>query len=84
MNIHIDTTLEWNGKDVIVRANRVVEKSPFEAGLIIQALAASLCLVDEGRLRNSITVRDKRNTKSIGSIVSGDLIGQPKEKNGFP
>ena len=81
MKIHVDTQLTWNGTDVIARANRVVEKSPYESGLIIEAQAASFCPIDIATLRNSISVRDNKKTHSIGTVVLGDLIGSPTENN---
>lgn len=81
MNVTVDKI--WNGQDVKIRGKRVIGKSIYETGLIIEAQAKSLCPVDQGRLSASITTQAvDRGTlpKGQGAVVS-DVIDRPTDPN---
>ncbi len=60
MSHSIETTLAWNGADVIIRGRRVVNKTAYETGLVVEGQAKELCKVRTGYLRGSI------NTQAAG------------------
>ena len=68
---------QWNGSEVKLRGKRVVGKSAFEIGLIVEGQAKTLVPVDTGRLAGSITTAS-RDTQSPGI---GDLIRPPVADN---
>ncbi len=79
--IKSEVKLTWNGNDVIVKTHDWGEKSPFEAGIILMAEAASLVQSDNAQLRNSISVQTKEKTESIGSVTSKNLLRKPTEQD---
>ena len=64
---------QWNGKEVKIRGNRVVGKSAFEIGLIVEAQAKALCPVDLGYLRSSITTQSFTQGSAIEFVPSGEM-----------
>lgn len=69
----------WRGKEVKIKGKKVIGKTMFEAGLIVEGNAKTLCPVDLGRLSASITTQSRYNgTIPIGKgAVAGDLIQKP-------
>ena len=71
---------QWNGKEVKIRGNRVVGKSAFEIGLIVEAQAKALCPVDKGLLRGSITTQSQDKGSFPEAPASGsDVIAGPQD-----
>ena len=54
MSYQVRTDLQWNGQDVKIRGRKVINKTTFETGLIVQGQAVVLAPVDTGYLRGSI------------------------------
>lgn len=54
MSYQVRTDLQWNGQDVKIRGRKVINKTIFETGLIVQGQAVVLAPVDTGYLRGSI------------------------------
>lgn len=54
MSYEVRSDLQWNGQDVKIRGNKVINKTIFETGLIVQGQAVVLAPVDTGYLRGSI------------------------------
>ncbi len=79
--IRSEVKLTWNGNDVIIKAHDWGKKSPYEAGIILMAEAASLVPQDNGQLRNSISVQTIEKTKSIGSVTSQNILPKPTEND---
>jgi len=80
MIVNVETNMKWNGEAVKVKMDNVIINSNFEGGLLLQSVVASLCPIDQGRLRNSITVRDSQKYKTYGNAKSEDIVKQPFDK----
>jgi hypothetical protein len=84
MNINMETEFKWNGKEVKIKGYDTTKKSALEIALIIQGQSVTLCPVNEGRLRGSITIqtpeREIRNKQS-GQELKEDIIRKPTNKN---
>ena len=78
------TTIEqhWNGKDVKIKGRRVINKSAYEIGLIVEAQAKALAPVETGLLRGSITTQGE-NQGSSPEVPAGlrDVI-RPRATHG--
>jgi hypothetical protein len=70
---------EWRGKEVKIRGKRVVDKTAFEVGLVVEGQAKLLCAIDTGRLAASITTSSRqRRTLPKGKGAHGsDIIQMP-------
>lgn len=81
----ITTTVEqqWNGKDIKIRGKRVVGKSAFEIGLIVEGQAKLRAPVRTGRLSGSITTQasDHGTEPSGMGAVGSDKIHPPEDEN---
>ena len=69
----------WRGQEVKIIGKKVVGKTIFEAGLIVEGNAKSLCPIDTGRLAASITTQaagQGTDPKGKGA-VSSDKIQPP-------
>jgi hypothetical protein len=76
--IDVKTDLNWNGEDVKVKGKKVMNKSLFELGLIIEGQAKVLAPVKTGRLAGSITTQSRtEGTKPDGNAKSSDVITKP-------
>jgi HK97 gp10 family phage protein len=77
------TTIEkvWRGAEVKIQGNKVVNRSAFELGLIVEGQAKQLCPVNYGYLAASITTQSKTNGTHPGAPTSG---GAPKGINPGP
>ena len=70
---------EWNGDEVKVQGKKVVNKSTFEIGLIIEGQAKLLCAVNWGYLAASITTQSKSmGTNPSAVVASQNPKGEPK------
>ena len=67
---------QWNGADVKIRGKKVVGRTAFEVGLVVEGQAKLLCAVDSGRLTGSITVKsiDRNTVPSGDGAVGTDLL----------
>ncbi len=74
MSYQVKTDLAWNGQDVKIRGRKVVNKSAFEIGLVVEGQAKTLTPVKTGRLRGSITTQ----SATKGTSVEGDATGADK------
>ena len=81
--MEVKTTLEWDGDVVKLRGKKVVNKSVYETGLIVEGQAKTLSPVDTGRLSASInTQSNKQGTGSADPITKPTkdgvvLVGTP-------
>jgi len=57
MSIDVKTDLAWHGEDVKFRGRKVVNKSAYEIGLVVEGQAKEMCTVDTGYLRGSINTQ---------------------------
>lgn len=81
MKVTVDKV--WHGAEIKIQGRKVVNKSAYETGLIVEAQAKSLCPVDQGRLAASITTQSvDMGTKPKGKgAVETDLIQKPTDPN---
>lgn len=65
MSFSIKVSLEnWKGQDVKIKGKKVVNKSAFEIGLVVEGQAKLLCAVNYGYLAASITTQsDTKGTE---------------------
>jgi len=70
----------WRGKEVKIRGSKVMNKSAFEVGLVVEGQAKLLTPIKIGRLAASITTQARlMGTSPRGKgAVPTDLIGSPK------
>lgn len=75
----VETELKWNGDIVKIQGKRVVNKSAYETGLVVEGQAKDLAPIDSGRLAASITTQTKtQGTKPSGKGADGtDVISKP-------
>lgn len=59
MSFKTSVTTKWNGNDVKIKGKKIVNKSSYEAGLIIEGQAKELCPVKYGYLKASINTQSK-------------------------
>ena len=74
---HIDAV--WRGEEVKIKGKKVINKSAFEIGLVVEGQAKLLSPVKTGRLAASITTQARltgTRPKGPGAIPT-DLIGSP-------
>ncbi len=82
MSYEVRTDLQWNGQDVKIRGKRVVNKTAFETGLIVEGQAKVLAPAKTGRLRASITTQSStRGTEMDGAKgqEGSDKISPPRD-----
>ncbi len=82
MSYEVRTDLQWNGQDVKIRGKRVVNKTAFETGLIVEGQAKALCPRKTGRLAASITTQSStRGTEMDGAKgqEGSDKISPPRD-----
>jgi len=74
----IETSGNWNGKEVKIAAKKATGKTMFEVGLIVEGYAKTLSPVDTGRLAGSITTQARYTGSSPLSPASMlDVIHRP-------
>lgn len=73
---------EWNGEDIKIKGKKVVNKSAFEIGLVVEGQAKLLCPVQTGRLAGSITTQSiSQGSSPTGPTKAGDVISKPADSN---
>lgn len=78
MKVTVDKV--WHGAEIKVQGRKVVNKSAYETGLIVEAQAKSLCAVNWGYLAASITTQAPNEGTEPGNPASfqGDTpYGKP-------
>ena len=73
--VTVDT--HWNGADVKVRGKKVVNKTAFEIGLIVEGQAKLLCPVNWGYLAASITTQAYNHGNEPSAVIPGKAEGPP-------
>ena len=83
MSFGADVQSEWNGREVKIRGKKVIGKSVFETGLVVEGQAKLLCPVKTGRLAASITVQmlDRGTVPSGTGARPTDVIAAPTVEN---
>jgi len=73
---------QWHGEEVKIKGKKVVGKSIYEIGLVVEGQAKQLCPVDTGRLKGSITTAafHERTTAQAPATWS-DSIDPPDIEN---
>ena len=74
---HIDAI--WRGEEVKIKGKKVINKSAFEIGLVVEGQAKLLSPILSGRLAASITTQARlmgTQPKGKGAVPT-DLIGSP-------
>ena len=80
MNHQVKTDLAWNGADVKIRGRKVVNKTAYETGLVVEGQAKVLTPVKTGRLRGSITTQSAgKGTAVEGEAKAADKISAPAD-----
>jgi len=80
MNVSISKV--WNGNAVKIQGRKVVGKSIYETGLIVESQAKSLCPVDTGQLSASITTKSIDRASVPGPEAKPeDIIKAPTDPN---
>lgn len=79
----IKTTVDsrWNGKDVKVRGKKVIGRTAFEIGLVVEGQAKALAPRDTGRLAASITTQSSdmgTAPRGVGARAE-DVITKPSQ-----
>ena len=75
-------SLEWKGSEVKIQGRKVVNKSAYEIGLVVEGQAKQLCAVNWGYLAASITTQayDKGTEPgNPGEYQRGNPYGDPPE-----
>ena len=57
MTVKTTISKQWNGKEVKIKGKKVVNKSSYEIGLVIEGQAKLLCAINWGYLAASITTQ---------------------------
>ena len=71
---------QWHGEEVKIRGKKVVGKSAYEIGLVVEGQAKELCPVDTGRLAGSITTQSSsEGTSPKSPATSSDVIQKPQD-----
>ncbi len=79
MNYKQHISAVWRGEEVKIKGNKVVNKSAFEIGLVVEGQAKLLTPIKTGRLAASITTQARlmgTQPKGKGAVPT-DLIGSP-------
>jgi len=66
---NVNSELEWNGKEVIQDFDKMMYKSLYESGAIVEAQAIDTVAVDTGHLKQSITKQVRAKSVNIGTNV---------------
>jgi hypothetical protein len=78
----VTTTIsqQWNGEDVKIKGQQVINKSAYEIGLVVQGQAQTLAPRKSGRLIGSITTQSNREGTNVEApATSADKIGGPNQ-----
>lgn len=72
---------EWHGGEVKIQGRKVVNKSAYEVGLVVEGQAKELCPVDTGRLAGSITTQSQtEGTRPEAPALAVDVIAKPTDE----
>ena len=78
MSFAVKVDTQFNDREFKIKGRRVVGKTMYEVGLVVQSQAKTLCPVKLGRLRGSITTQSKtQGTDVVGKALSDDKIPKP-------
>jgi len=82
MSFEVKTDLAWHGQDVMIRGRKVVNKSAYEIGLVVEGQAKLLTPVVSGRLRGSITTQSAtEGTEVVAPAKPEDKIAKARDAN---
>jgi hypothetical protein len=71
---------QWHGEEVKIMGKKVVGRSAYEIGLVVEGQAKELCPVDTGRLAGSITTQSStEGTSPKSPAISSDVIQKPND-----
>ena len=80
MTVKTTVSEQWNGQEVKIRGQRVVGKTAYEVGLVVEGQAKLLAPYDTGRLRGSITTASKEKQSAPEAPAStSDAISPPAD-----
>jgi len=80
--MNVTTDLAWHGADVIIRGQKVVNKSAYEIGLVVEGQAKELCKKVTGRLQGSITTQSAtEGTEVVAPAKPEDKIAKARDAN---
>jgi HK97 gp10 family phage protein len=72
---------EWHGGEVKIQGRKVVNRSSYEIGLVVEGQAKELCPVDSGRLAGSITTQSQtEGTQPEAPALAVDVISKPTDE----
>lgn len=72
----------WKGTDIKIRGKRVVGKTAYEVGLVVESIAKSLSAIKTGRLKGSITTQSRdKGTRPDSPATGNDVIEKPGDNN---
>ena len=76
--MRVDTAFEWNGDEIKVKGKKVVNKTAFEIGLVVEGQAKVLINNVTGRLAGSLTTQAKAHGNNVRSPATAtDKITAP-------
>jgi len=82
MSFEQKVTGKWNGSAVKLRGRKVVNKSAFETGLIVEGQAKELAAKITGRLQGSITTQGRdEGRQAQAPAISDDVIKRPTSES---
>jgi len=81
MSVKVDIKKEWEGDIVKIQGRKVVNKTAFEWGLIIEGQAKLLCPIDLGYLAASINVQTIGKGTELGKVVPNSNNPHVKRKD---
>ena len=80
MSYQVKTTMAWNGADVKIRGRKVVNKTAYETGLVVEGQAKLLAAKDTGRYQGSITTQSAtKGTEVEAPATAADKIAPPSD-----
>jgi hypothetical protein len=83
MKIKTDVKSFWKGEDVKIQGKKVVGKTAYEIGLIIEGQAKLLCPVDLGYLSASINTQSIDNGTELSQVVPKVKVKKSKSQAHF-
>lgn len=86
MSKFVDTSIEkvWHGNEVKIQGQKVVNKSTYEIGLVVEGQAKLLCAVNYGYLAASITTQSvDEGTELATPVPQGKDLKYPHDVASF-
>jgi len=78
--MNVRTEFDWNGDEVKIIGHRVVRKTAYETGLVVEGQAKVLTPVKTGRLAGSITTQASDHGNNVRSPATDtDKINAPTD-----